>query len=112
MNNPAVFIREPLIFKNKIKVYPPSVRDVVGNPKFAQFLKVLTISQEDIQDELAKKNESNDGNIGIFLKNNGTKEFKINIGDRIGQGAFMPFLVSDNGNTDKVRKGGYGSTGK
>lgn len=48
MNNPAVFIKEPLTFKNKFKVYPPSVRDVVGNPKFTQFLKILTISQEDI----------------------------------------------------------------
>jgi hypothetical protein len=48
MNNPAVFIKEPLTFKNKFKVYPPSVRDVIGNPKFAQFLKILTISQEDI----------------------------------------------------------------
>ena len=57
MNNPAVFIKEPLTFKNKFKVYPPSVRDVVGNPKFTQFLKILTISQEDIQDELSKKTE-------------------------------------------------------
>ena len=57
MNNPAVFIKEPLYFKNKFKVYPPSVRDVVGNPKYAQYLKMLTISQEDIQDELAKKVE-------------------------------------------------------
>ena len=57
MNNPAVFIKEPLYFNNKFAVYPPSVREVVGNPKFAQFLKILTLSQEDIQDELAKKIE-------------------------------------------------------
>ena len=56
MNDPAIFIKEPLYFKNKIKVYPPSVRDVVSNPKYAQYLKILTISQEDIQDELGKKN--------------------------------------------------------
>ena len=57
MNNPAVFIKEPLCFKNKFKVYPPSVRDVVGNPKYAQYIKLLTISQDDIQDEMAKKIE-------------------------------------------------------
>ena len=57
MNNPAVFIKEPLFFKNKFKVYPPSVREVVGNPKYGQYLKLLTISQDDIQDELAKKAE-------------------------------------------------------
>jgi hypothetical protein len=44
MNNPAVFIKEPLCFKDKFKVYPPSVRDVVGNPRYAQYLKLLTIS--------------------------------------------------------------------
>lgn len=60
MSNPAVFIREPLKFNNKFYVYPPSVRDVVSNPAFSQYLKVLTITQEDIQDELAKK-ENSDG---------------------------------------------------
>ena len=55
MNNPAVFIKEPLIFKNKFKVYPPSVREVVGDLHFGQYLKVLTLSQEDIQDELKDK---------------------------------------------------------
>jgi hypothetical protein len=55
MNNPAVFIKEPLYFKNKIKVYPPSVRDVISNPKFGQYLKVLTLTQEDIQDSFKQK---------------------------------------------------------
>jgi dUTP pyrophosphatase len=57
-------------------------------------------------------NEGNDGNIGIFLKNNGVDDFVVNIGDRIGQGAFIPFLVADNGNTNNIRSGGYGSTGR
>ena len=57
MHKPAAFIGEPLLFKNKVKVYPPKVRDVVSNQLFGQFLKVLTISQEDIQDELKKKSE-------------------------------------------------------
>ena len=59
MNNPAVFIGEPLLFKNKIKIYPPSVREVVSNPRYSQFLKILTLSQEDVQDELVKKNSEN-----------------------------------------------------
>ena len=57
-------------------------------------------------------NPSNDGNIGLFIKNNGTQPFEINIGDRIGQGMFIPFLVADNGNVDEERTGGFGSTGK
>lgn len=55
-------------------------------------------------------NESNDGNIGIFLKNISDEVQTINKGDRIAQGAFFNFLVADNGNTDNVRAGGFGST--
>ena len=55
MNNSAVFIKEPLDFKNKFKIYPPSVRDVVGRLNYGQLLKVLTLSQEEIQEELRNK---------------------------------------------------------
>jgi len=57
-------------------------------------------------------NESNDGNIGICLKNTGDREVRIAAGERIAQGVFMPFLVADNGNTDEERTGGIGSTNK
>ncbi len=55
-------------------------------------------------------NESNDGNIGIFLKNISNEAQTISKGDRIAQGAFFNFLVADNGNTDNIRTGGFGST--
>ena len=57
-------------------------------------------------------NKDNDGNIGIFLKNISNEVQIINRGDRIAQGAFFKFLVADNGNTDEVRTGGFGSTNK
>ena len=57
-------------------------------------------------------NESNDGNIGVFLKNISDDDQIIHKGDRIAQGAFFNFLVADNGNTDNVRTGGFGSTDK
>lgn len=57
-------------------------------------------------------NEGNDGNIGIFLKNISDESLTIKKGERIGQGAFFTFLVADNGNTDTVRNGGFGSTSK
>ena len=41
-------------------------------------------------------NDSNDGNIGVFLKNISDKELVINKGDRIAQGAFFNFLISRN----------------
>ena len=55
MINPNVLIGEPLNFKNKIKVYPPTVKEVVSNPKFHVFYRLLTITQEDIQEELQDK---------------------------------------------------------
>lgn len=57
-------------------------------------------------------NEGNDGNIGVFLKNISDEVQTIKKGDRIAQGAFFNFLVADNGNTDNVRVGGFGSTNK
>jgi dUTP pyrophosphatase len=57
-------------------------------------------------------NEGNDGNIGVFLKNISNEVQTIMKGDRIAQGAFFNFLIADNGNTDSVRNGGFGSTGQ
>lgn len=57
-------------------------------------------------------NADNNGNIGFFLKNISDEDYIINKGDRIGQGAFFNFLVSENGNTDNKRTGGFGSTGE
>lgn len=56
-------------------------------------------------------NSSNDGNIGIALYNYSDKIVEIKKGERICQGVFVPFLEADNGNTDKKRVGGIGSTG-
>ena len=91
MNNPAIFIKEPLFFKDGIKIYPPSVREVVGNPKYGQYLKVLTVSQEDLQDELAKElgpNEQVPTPLEFILNNCfHSPEFK-----HIASEAFMFFL--------------------
>lgn len=57
-------------------------------------------------------NESNDGNIGIFLKNISDEVQVVNKGDRIAQGVFIKYLPADSGNTDNIRKGGFGSTNK
>ena len=56
-------------------------------------------------------NSSNDGNIGIALYNYSDRIVEIKKGERICQGVFIPFLEADNGNTDKKRVGGIGSTG-
>ena len=52
MLDPVVLIGEPLDFKGKLKIYPPRVKDVVTNPNFGIFYRILTITQDDIRDEL------------------------------------------------------------
>jgi dUTP pyrophosphatase len=56
-------------------------------------------------------NKNNDGNIGFLLYNFGTSDYKINKGDKIGQGIFMKFLTIDNEEEiHETRIGGFGST--
>ena len=57
-------------------------------------------------------NPDNDGNIGIRLFNLGNTSYIVKSGDRIAQGMFVKYLVADNGNTDCVRKSGFGSSGR
>ena len=58
-------------------------------------------------------NEDNEGHINIKLINHGTKDFEVNIGDRIAQCVFMKYLtVDDEEKIDKKRIGGIGSTNK
>lgn len=58
-------------------------------------------------------NDDNEGEIFFQLVNLSPKDMIIRKGERIGQGIFMPFLKADNDSAlDKVRKSGFGSTGK
>jgi len=57
-------------------------------------------------------NPSNDGNIGIAITNISTKIVEINENERIAQGLFINYLLTDNDNTKNKRIGGIGSTGK
>lgn len=54
--------------------------------------------------------EEKGGNIGVFLRNISSETQYIKKGNRIAQGMFLNFLVADTGNTDTIRKGGFGST--
>lgn len=57
-------------------------------------------------------NPDNDGNIMIKLRNVSDVEQSIYQGDRVGQGVFMKYLITDDDNATTERTGGFGSTGK
>ena len=58
MNKENFFIGQPVPFKKGIDVYPPMVNQVIKNPNYSFFSRVLTYSQEEVEDEFvaAKKN--------------------------------------------------------
>ena len=55
MIDPAIFIGEPLLFQKEIFIYPPKVRDVVANPNFNIYYRVLTLTQDDVREEIGDR---------------------------------------------------------
>ena len=93
-----------------VKAYMGDTEALILNVRSSMGGKFMLANTQGWIDADYYSNESNDGNIGIFLKNISDKPIDIHIGDKIGQGMFINFLVSDNGNTDTERTGGFGST--
>lgn len=57
-------------------------------------------------------NAENDGNIAFAFTNNGSEPLEVNVGDKIGQGIFIHYLLTDDDETEGKREGGIGSTGR
>ena len=57
MNKAKYFLAQPSVFKPGILIYPPLVKEIVSNDRFSLYTKILTQSQEEIEDEFleAKK---------------------------------------------------------
>ena len=83
------------------------VRSSIGIKKGLMLANTIGIVDQDYF-----SNINNDGNIGICLYNMTDEPVYIEQFERIAQGIFIPFLVSDNGNTDEERIGGIGSSGQ
>ena len=103
--------------------------DVCAKMFFDNVLKIYTRSGNGIKRGIILKNNvgiidasyygnpDNYGNIGIGLINIGEKPFEVHIGDRIAQGIFERYLITDDdkfiGKRNKsMRTGGFGSTGR
>lgn len=94
-----------------VKAYMQDNECLILNVRSSMGGKFMLANTQGWIDSDYYSNENNDGNIGIFLKNISDKEIIIEKGERIAQGAFFNFLIADNGNTDMIRTGGFGSTG-
>lgn len=83
-----------------------NVRSSHGNPR------IRLANTQGWIDKSYHGNPKNDGNIGIYISNEGNQSFTIEQGDRIAQLMFIPFLVADNDNPiHGERVGGFGSSG-
>ena len=54
MSKEIFFLGEPVQFKPGIMIYPPKVKDVVANESFSIYNRLLTYSQEEIEDEFVE----------------------------------------------------------
>ena len=58
------------------------------------------------------ENPGNDGEIMFAFFNFWPKDVLVSKGQKIGQGVFQKFLLTDDDKTTGIRVGGFGSTGK
>ncbi|MGT2929975.1 dUTP diphosphatase [Streptococcus dentasini] len=57
-------------------------------------------------------NPNNEGHIFAQMQNISDQPVTLEIGERIVQAVFAPFLIADGDQADGVRTGGFGSTGQ
>ena len=95
-----------------VKAYMQSNEGLILNVRSSMGGKFMLANSQGWIDSDYFSNESNDGNIGVFLLNISNEVQEIKKGDRIAQGMFINYLVSDNGNVENKRVGGFGSTNK
>ena len=57
-------------------------------------------------------NEDNDGEIGFTFYNLSNETVILEAGEKLGQGIFQKFLITEDDKAEGERKGGFGSTGR
>ena len=72
---------------------------------------VMIANTQGVIDPSYYGNPDNGGNIGIRLFNLGKTIYTIHAGDRVAQGIFVKYLITDDDDTTNIRSGGFGSTG-
>ena len=58
MIDERAFLKIPIDFEKGIKIYPPTIKEVISESYFQFFKKILTMSQEDIEDEINEKEKN------------------------------------------------------
>ena len=72
---------------------------------------VMIANTQGVIDPSYYGNPDNGGNIGIRLFNLGKTIYTVHAGDRVAQGIFVKYLITDDDDATAERVSGYGSTG-
>lgn len=74
---------------------------------------VVLVNSPGVVDESYYNNPTNEGNIGLLLRNITQKTIVLYAGTRVAQGLFVPYLIHDVYQPPLVqaRSGGFGSSG-
>lgn len=112
--NTVIMPDEQVLIWTDVKAYMQKGEVLLANVRSSQGkVRIQLANTQGWIDQTYYENEGNDGNIGLFLRNEGTEPYEINAGDRIGQLMFIPYLIPDDDNPlQGKRTGGFGSTGK
>ncbi len=105
---------KPVLVKTGIKAYmlDDEVLKLYNRSSNPSKKGIVLANSVGIIDKDYYGNEDNDGNIMFAFFNITNEEVLIKKGDRVGQGIFVKYLISDEDNAEGERTGGFGSTGK
>ena len=103
---------ESVLVMSDIKAYMQSDEELLMFPRSGLGIKGIIIRNTIGKiDSDYYSNIKNDGNIGISIWNTTDNPFVIEEGDRVCQGSFYKYLITDNDNPiSEERIGGFGST--
>ena len=113
--NVLIMPGETKVIWTNVKAYmePDEVLQVFVRSSIGIKKGIVLANGTGIIDASYYENESNDGNIGLALKNTTGQAIELNAGERIGQGIFTKYLIADEDKTmNDKRIGGIGSSGK
>ncbi len=110
-----------IIKPGEIKMVPTGLKAYMGEDEVLKiyarsslgFKKQLLLANSvGIIDKDYFENIDNDGHINVVLYNFGTKEVSLSKGERIAQGIFEKYLLTEDDSAFDTRQGGFGSTSK
>ena len=106
--------QKPVLVKTGLKAYMQSDEVLIlanrsSNPGKKGLILANSIG---VVDSDYYGNPDNDGHIMFAFFNFKDEDIEIKKGERIGQGMFQKYLVTDNDSAEGERTGGFGSTNK